>query len=401
VTKSAVFVLLAAIALFASGCDDPLGIECRHDFNTTFDANFDNGQVDALLEATAQLNVAATEMERDTLAACNGIAADLGAETSMDVGIACNNAAAAIDEVFAANASATIAIDIVPARCSIDLTASATCAAECDASFDAMATPPTCTGGMISGACSAECNGSCTVEGSVACTASCNGTCSGQCDARVEGTCTGTCAGRCEGTCSAMDADGNCMGECTGTCRGQCMGDIEGTCTGSCTGMCQGSCTSDIMATCEGSCTGDCSVDFVEPRCEGGEVDVMASAECNAACETEVAADAQCTEPQVIVVFTGAADAVEMIDALAATLGTHLPTLFNVIEKSVAIAQAGIQIASHLSSAAGSAIAAGLEASSCMASAVDIQIAASSKVTSSADGAVTVSASATASAGGS
>ena len=59
-----------------------------------------------------------------------------------DVEIACANASNAIDAIFMANASATIVIDIVPARCSIDIDASAQCAAECDANFDATATPP-------------------------------------------------------------------------------------------------------------------------------------------------------------------------------------------------------------------------------------------------------------------
>jgi len=399
VKKLTYLVAICATPVLLTSCtgDGPLGItDCPHDFRTVFDANYDGAEVDALLEATARLSVAAAEMEADTLGACNAIAADLGAETSTDVEIACMNASVAIDAIFAANSSATIVIDVVPARCSIDIDASATCAAECDASFDATATPPTCTGGEVTGTCSADCTGSCTVEGMVDCSATCNGTCMGTCDARVEGTCTGVCAGRCEGTCAMEDGDGNCMGECTGTCRGQCMGDIEGTCTGSCAGSCMGSCTSDVMATCDGRCTGMCSVEFMEPRCEGGEVDVQASAECKAACETELAAEAECTEPQIIVLFTGAADAVEMIDALAATLSENLPRLLNVLDKAAVVAEAGIQIANNLTSAAGSALEAGLEASACMTVAVDIQIEASASVTSSADGSATVAASATA-----
>lgn len=395
-------VLLCVLAGVSASCgkDGTLpATECSLDFSRNFDARFDNGKVDALLESTAKLNVTANAIEADVLAACNGIATDLGAASAPDVETACMNASTAIDGVLAANASITLVVEVVPAVCTVNAEATATCAAMCDASFDATATPPTCEGGMLSGSCSAMCTGSCTVEGSVDCTGSCSGTCTGSCSATVEGSCDGTCNGQCEGTCSAMDGDGNCMGTCDGTCRGQCMGTVTGSCGGECMGSCMGSCRADVTGMCDGRCTGECSVDFEAPRCEGGEVNVMADAECQASCEADASFDAECTEPEVIVSFTGAADTAADLDALAATLSANLPAIVSVLEKAEIIVMSTAQFANALDGVASAAVDAGVEASLCVAEALDVEVAALAKINVSVEASVMVSGSVSASGG--
>ncbi len=392
---------MVAVALGASltlaGCpeDGTTPGTCSLDFNRTFTSNFGDAEIDSLLEATAELNVAANAIESDVLGACNGISTDLGGASATDVDTACMNASSAIDAVLAANAMVTLTVDVEPAVCTVSVDAYADCVAECDASFDASATPPTCSGGMLAGECMAECMGSCTLEGTVDCEGSCEGSCNGTCDATIRGSCTGSCTGQCEGTCAAMDGDGNCMGSCDGTCRGTCDAMVDAECRGSCTGTCMGSCTADVTGSCEGTCTGMCSVDFVAPRCEGGDVMVMADADCQASCDADVSANATCTEPRVFVTYTGAADAGEMLTALADTLAANLPRLLAAAERAAGIADAATRFGNSLSGAVRGAASAGLTAAACVAEAVDVEIAAAAKIDVSVSASASVEASAT------
>ena len=370
-----VAALMTAAAL--TGCDEVTGPgipgTCSLDFESRFDSNFGDERIDSLLEATARFNVAATGLDADVNAACNAISADLGgASGEADTETACDNASMAIQGVLDANAMATLVVEATPAVCTVSATAVADCAARCDADFDVTATPIECTGGMLSGGCSGMCSGSCTVDGSVACTGSCSGSCSGSCDLTVEGTCTGTCNGQCEGTCSAMGGDGNCAGDCDGTCRGECMGTIEGSCSGECDGMCSGSCRADVTATCEGQCTGSCDVEFTEPRCEGGDVNVMANAECSASCEAEASVDVVCTDPEVVIYFMGSATVAGDLNALGATLQANLPVLLSAIEKGGIMASAAAELASTAGDAVDAAQAAGLEQGLCMLQAATV-----------------------------
>jgi len=161
-----------------------------------------------------------------------------------------------------------------------------------------------------------------------------------------------------------------------------------------------GSCRADITGMCSGRCTGSCSVDFEAPRCEGGEVNVEASAECEASCEADASFEAECTDPQVIVSFTGAADAAADLEALAATLSTNLPTIIGVLEKAGIIVDSTVQFASALDDAASAAASAGVEASLCVAEAVDTRVAAAERVDVSFQASVMVTGSVMAGAGG-
>lgn len=389
------------LAVLISSCGDGgsgLPGTCSLDFTRAVDANFGNKDLDALLEASARFGVAANGIDVDVRSACNGIATDLGAASSTDTKTACDNAVAQINRVKAANASATLVVEYTPGVCAVSASAVVDCVGHCDVTFDATATPPTCTGGEISGTCSGMCSGSCTVEGSVSCTGSCSGSCEGSCDARVSGTCTGTCTGQCEGTCATMNTDGSCAGACDGTCRGMCTGSVTGSCSGTCSGMCTGSCRSDLTATCSGQCTGSCDVAFTEPRCEGGEWDVMADADCKAACEADASFDIMCTDPSLVATFTGSATAAADLATLIATLETNLPKLFAAAAKAEIVVSATRDFATHLSAATSAATSAGLEASSCLVLAINAQVAAASKVNVSVMASVSISASASASA---
>lgn len=382
-------------AMVLAGCGDDGGTlpgECSLDFSGEVSSSFGDAELDALFDATGRFSVAAGQIESSVLSACNAISTDLGGAMGMDPQTACMNAVTQIQAVKAANATAVLSIRYTPAVCSASATAIVDCTAMCDASFDAMATPPTCEGGMLSGSCSGMCSGSCTVEGSVMCTGSCSGSCMGSCDAEVSATCTGTCRGQCEGTCMTMGPDGSCMGECMGTCRGDCMGTIEGDCSGSCDGMCMGSCRSDVMATCMGTCSGSCDVMFTEPRCEGGEWSVMADAECQAACEADASFAVECTEPSLVVTFTGVATMPTDLQALVDTLETNLPRLIAVIEKAQIIVGATVDIAARLPAATDAATSAGVEAVSCHAQAIDAQVQAASQVNVSVMASVSVTA---------
>ena len=384
-------LLFATVAASASACDSDPSVpgQCALDFSGAVNSNFGEPELDALLEVSAKMSVTATSIEANMNDACNAIAGDLGAETSDDTATACANAAGAIDGVMAANASATLTVEFVPAVCTASLDAMVECAGECDVDFDATATPPTCTGGELSGGCSGSCEGSCTVEASAACTGSCDASCSGTCSGSVSGTCTGTCTGQCQGTCSATDAAGNCIGECTGTCSGECSGTIEGSCSGSCEGSCSGSCRADVTGSCEGSCSGSCDVDFVAPSCEGGTVDVQASADCEAACKSDVALDVVCSKPTVIVSFEGALSS--DLEALAATLRDNYGTILAATAQLAIVVDAASELPGRLSGAASGAAEVGLEAADCLRLAVAAQVAAFASVQVSVEASVEVS----------
>ncbi len=394
----------ASLALILTSCGEDVGSgvpgACSLDFTRPVDADFGDPRIDALLEATAEFNVNATNLENDVRTACNAIASDLGAATSDDTAMACANAKDAIEGVFDAHATVTVNVAYTPAVCTVSATATADCVARCDASFDVEATPVTCEGGELSGGCSGECSGQCTVEGSASCTGSCSGSCTGSCSGTVEATCEGTCMGTCDGTCSAMAGDGSCMGACDGTCRGTCSGSIEGSCSAECTGSCSGSCRAEVTGSCEGQCTGSCDVMFTEPRCEGGEVNVEADADCSASCEAEASVNAECTEPEVVVTFEGDLTGADDLGTLAATLRDNLPTLLAAAEKSAIMVEAGVEMNTRIRAAADAFTDAGLQAQACLVSAGSVFVDATNSVSVSASVSVEVSATATASAGG-
>jgi modification target Cys-rich repeat protein len=394
--------VISCVVLLAAGCTGPGGSVpgfCSLDFSRPVTANFGNADLDALLEASARFNVAAHGIDTDVRAACNGIATDLGGASSTDTQTACDNAVAEINRIKAANSTVTLAVTYTPGVCSVSASAVVDCVASCDVTFDATVTPPTCTGGELSGTCSGTCSGSCTVEGSVSCTGACTGSCQGACDAEVSGSCAGTCTGQCEGTCATTNADGSCAGACTGTCRGACTGTLTGECSGSCDGTCTGSCRSDLVASCSGQCSGSCDVALTAPRCEGGQWDVAADADCQAACEADASFELVCTDPSLVATFAGSATTRADVEALLATLEANLPRLLAAAAKAEIIVSASTDFATHLEAATSAATSAGLEASSCLVNAIAAQVEAASMVNVSVQVSVSVSASASASAG--
>lgn len=390
--KRTVLALSTACLLTAAGCgEDSVPGQCNLDFDGSDNADFGDPGIDGLLEATGQFSVTATELETSVRDACNNIASDLGGSTDDDTATACANAVAEIDGTFEANADVTFTLEYVAPVCSADVSVIADCAAECDVNFDASATPPTCEGGELSGECSGMCQGECSIEGDASCSGSCDGSCTGTCDATVVASCTGTCMGQCDGTCSSMDGDGNCNGSCDGTCRGMCSGSVEGSCSGTCEGSCSASCRAEVDGSCSGSCSGSCDVDFVEPSCEGGELDVMADADCKASCEAEASFAVECTEPTVIISYSGSATVSADVDALVDTLEANFGTILAAIERLDTIASATVSLATQLTGAATAAANLGLEAADCVRLAVDAQVAAAASIMVSVEASASVS----------
>ena len=388
--------LLGTPMLSLACSDSGSSSECAVDSASGTGSGFGDAELDGLLEATARFGVTATAIEADVRAACSNIATDLGGQASDDTAMACANAVAEMDRIFEANASATVTLEYTEPVCAASVDAVAQCAAECDVNFDATATPPTCTGGELSGSCSGTCQGECTVEGQASCEGECSGTCSGSCDATIVGSCTGTCAGQCEGTCSAMDGDGNCNGTCEGTCRGTCSGTFEGSCSGSCTGSCSASCRAELDGSCSGTCSGMCDVAFQAPTCEGGELQVDASADCEASCEADASFRLECSEPKVVLSYSGTASTSDDLDSLAATLEANYGTFLSVALKLDNMVSATADIAGRLGGATSAAASLGVSASSCLAKAVEAQVSAAASVTVSVQASASVTGSASA-----
>jgi len=145
--------------------------------------------------------------------------------------------------------------------------------------------------------------------------------------------------------------------------------------------------------TCEGSCSGSCDVAFEAPSCEGGTVDVQANADCQAACESEVALDVECSEPDVIVTFTGAASP-ELV-LLAETLSANYGAILSVIARLEIVVGATADLAGKVVGAAGAAANLGLEAADCVRLAGEAQIAAAASLNVSVMASVSVSGSVT------
>lgn len=379
---------VACCALLLSACGEPgnpLPGVCSLDFNGPVNATFSDANVNTLLEAAATFNVSVNSIDNDVRTACNDISMSLGGMTSNDTETACMNADAEIQRVLMANAEATLVVEVIPAVCTTDINAYADCVAECDASFDVMATPVRCMGGEITGGCTGMCTGSCTVD----VTAMCDATCRGTCSAEINGTCSGTCMGDCTGTCSSMSG-GMCMGVCDGTCMGRCDAQIEGTCMGNC----MGECTATATGSCMGRCTGMCDVMFTEPRCEGGEVEVMADAECTASCDADVSVQVECTEPQVAISFTGTAGALDDLMTLLEALERNLPRIIRAGEQAQVAISAAVTFGNTLEAAAEGSVSAGVEAVACLTEAVAVQLDAAAKVQVSFQASVMISGSA-------
>jgi hypothetical protein len=105
---------------------------------------------------------------------------------------------------------------------------------------------------------------------------------------------------QCAAQCDARVDPGKLDVQCEG-------GELVGRCGGSCGGDCQvsGRWVSG-QARCEGLCRGNCSVAFEEPRCTGTVRPPQVEAECNAACNAKLDAEARCTPGEAHVEVRGA-----------------------------------------------------------------------------------------------
>ena len=266
--------------------------------------------------AAVSLDGFAAKLDADLVAACGGLAKDLGAGGDFENGKAACDAAmkAMVDIKGKIGGNLKVTLDVQPPHCAASMDAMAECAAECDASVEPGSVQVECEAGKLSGSCEAECSGTCEMSAA----ASCEGTCSGSCSAKFKGTCGGECTGRCDG----KKVDG---AACEGTCKGSCSAAAEGSCGGDCSGSCEMS----AAASCEGTCRGDCSVEMKAPKCDGEMTPPKVSAECEANCDAQVQAQVECTPPRIAVRLEGGANA-EAVAQYKAALENNLPAVLNI-----------------------------------------------------------------------
>jgi len=274
------------------------------------------GTIGAGVRAAVELDAFAADLDAKLILGCGGLARDLGKGGTFETGKqACTVAMEAMAEIKAKfGGSARITLDIQPPRCRASIDAMASCVAECDVDVDPGSIEVSCEPGKLSGTCDAQCSGRCDFTAA----AKCEGTCEGSCNASFKG----SCGGECSGTCDGKKASG---ASCAGKCEGSCSAMAEG----SCGGQCEGSCQLAAAGECKGSCTGECSVEMKAPSCEGEIEPPKASAECNAACETEVQAEVKCEPAQVAIRVEGAANA-EAVATYVAAMKKNLPLVLEI-----------------------------------------------------------------------
>jgi hypothetical protein len=369
-------------------------------------------KINALLDTSVALVKAAREINDDTLGACKAMAQELAipaAELAAVAGktetqVTCQRVKQEIDTLLKANLNVGAKLTVVytPPACVIDAQYQRTCVQTCE-DKQITETELRCKPGKLSGGCSATCMGSCRGTCSAGCTGTCTATCNGKCTLDVTGTCSGKCTGTCNGTCATMGADGKCAGMCTGTCTGKCETTVNGACEGKCEGGCSGSCYGSCSASCSGTCTGGCSVEFQAPKCEEVEVTYTVT-ECTQSCETQARAQAECTEPQLLVdfqhTFTGEKKA--KIDLIIKTLKLGMPKLLKVAHRAgVVIKGSADAYYEALNGLPTAILQSGIQAGACVTSAVQATGQALGSISVSAQVSVEINASATASVTGS
>jgi hypothetical protein len=294
------------------------------------------GSVGAGVRAAVELKGFAAELDAKLVGACGNLARDLGKAGSYETGgEACKAAMDAMAEAKGKlGASAKITLAFEPPRCRASLDAMGKCVAECDAEVEPGSVKVECEPGKLSGTCDAQCSGRCDLEAA----AKCEGTCEGSCSAQFSG----SCGGQCRGTCDGKKANG---ASCAGKCEGTCSALAEGTCGGTCDGSCQ----MKAAGKCEGTCTGSCSTEMKAPSCEGDIEPPKASAECNAACETQVQADVKCEPGRVSLVVEGSADA-QLAATFRAAIERNLPA---VLEIAVGMKDQALGVAGEVTAVVG------------------------------------------------
>jgi hypothetical protein len=359
-----------------------LGGDCDADFGTNEAAL----KLEAFLAATNEFTTAATEIETSLTDTCKDMGSTLGiAASEMEGGVqgACNAVAAKIQAEISdlrANANLEIAVVAEPPVCEVSVNAYASCVGECDVNVDPGSADIQCEGGELRGECSAECTGSCSVQASASCEGSCEGTCSAGCS--------GTCNGACDGTCSAEGPNGECAGRCEGACNG--------TCEGGCSGSCDGQCVVEASGSCEGECRGGCSVEFQEPRCTGELRPPSASADCQAACDARLEANASCRPGRVAVTIRGGIEGDERVMRLKNALESGLPAILALKAQLERMARAGGEIVSRVGDLPDAVASIGVSAAACASAAASALPEATASVGVSVEVSASVSGSATA-----
>ena len=363
-----------------------LSSQCSADFGADQAA----AKLEAFLLATSHFVGSAAEVEQHLINTCKDMGETLGvpaAEMEPTGGVpavraACSPVSAKLQselQDLRVNAQLEVIIAAKPPVCEVSVDAYAGCVAECDVNVEPGQVDVQCEGGELRGQCSAECSGSCAVQASGSCQGTCEGTCSAGCQ--------GTCNGVCNGTCSAQGPGGQCAGQCDGTC--------QGTCEGGCTGGCEGQCVAQVSGGCQGECRGGCSVDFQEPRCTGEVVPPRASADCQAACDADLEAEASCEPGELYVDIRGTIDDQGRVERLKNALQSGIPAILALHGKLERMAQAGGEIGRRIQDLPNAVGTLGLQAAACATEAV----AAVPRAVGSVSVSVEVSASVTASAG--
>lgn len=321
-------------------------------------------KVEVFVASANEFAAAANELDQSLLTACRQMATDMQIPESelaahgdqSPTQAVCTRVATQLREdmtAIRAVANLRAEVTMVPPQCQVSVDAYARCAGECDVSYTPGQAEIQCEGGELRGQCSAQCTGRCAVE--------------------VSGQCNGTC----EGTCSARDAQGNC------------------------TGACQGRCVSQASGTCGGECRGGCSVAYTQPTCTGRVQPPQVNADCRAACDARLDAQATCTPGRAELRITGNAgtDLEARVRRVRAALGGGFGQVLLLRAKVERTARSGAQLvraAQELPNAIGNA---GARAVMCATSAATATVSAMAKVNVSVSVSVQVSGSVTASGG--
>jgi hypothetical protein len=252
-------------------------------------------RVQGFFGATSALLHAAADVPDELFNLCRRMGTELGmpaAQLNGDMRTVCDAVSSTLrSELNDLRAEANLRIDVVstPPRCEVSMDAYAQCAAECDATLEPGKVDLQCEGGHIAGQCDARCQGECNVD--------VQGKCGGACEGSCGGSCQGTCNGTCDGQCTMRNADGTCAGRCQGTCHG--------SCDAGCQGECKGECWVKGQASCKGTCRGGCSVEYKAPYCTGEVKPPRMEASCEASCDAQFSAKAECKPGHTEVTITG------------------------------------------------------------------------------------------------
>lgn len=287
-------------------------------------------KVASLTDASEALIAASDALKADVAAACYNIALDLDVPdiepvpaeiTDQYVQDICTAAATAINDQITAD----VVVDVIVqgGYCTVDAQAQLDCEAECqiEGECDPGSIETRCDPGYLSVMCEGECQANAWCEGTV----------------ELEASCSGDCYGMCKGQCDGSDTPAG-GAECTGRC--------EGTCTGDCQLAADASIDCGAEVRCRGGCTAEgrlpeCRTTIEEPECN-------VDADCNAGCQGQASFQAECTEPEVLVVVTGDVD-----PDFVPTITENFPIIYNafatygptILEQAAAVATAAAEVA--------------------------------------------------------